>query len=238
MAPAFATTHWSVVLRAGGQPSAESAQALDQLCRAYWYPLYAYVRRQGYDREEARDLTQEFFSRLLARDLLGQADPQRGRFRAFLLTMLNHFLADEWRRAHRQKRGGNCLTFSLDEAEAERRFALEPADPATPETLFDRRWAEAILEQVYGRLRTEFDAGDRARHFDELKRFLFLDDRQVSYAEAAARLEMKEDAVRSAIYRLRRRYAALFRETIAHTVATPGDVDGEIRHLFAVLGGA
>ena len=232
----FATTHWSIVLRAGDSQAPESAEALEKLCRAYWYPLYAYVRRQGYAPADAQNLTQEFFSRLLENKQLRTADPERGRFRSFLLTVLKRLLISEWRHEHRQKRGGDALVFSLDEQEAEDRYHHEPADAATPETLFERRWAETVLERVLARLEAEY-----RRHplgFANLQPYLVEDKGAAPFAETAVRLGVTESALKAVVYRLRCRYGELFHEEIAHTVAQPEDIDDEIRHLLVVLRGA
>ncbi len=231
----FATTHWSVVLRAGQGNSDQSAEALEKLCRAYWYPLYAYVRRQGHSPEEAQDLTQEFFSRLLEKKQLQTADPERGRFRSFLLTVLKRLLVSEWRREHRQKRGGDALVFSLDEQEAEGRYHLEPADEVTPEILFERRWAETVLDRVLARLEEEYRR--HALGFANLQSYLVDDKGVAPSAQAAARLGVTESALKAVVYRVRCRYGELFREEIANTVERPEEVEGEIRHLLGVLRG-
>lgn len=223
------------MLRAGQIHSDQSASALEELCAAYWYPLYAFVRRQGHDAHESQDLTQEFFSRLLKDGSFSAVHPSKGRFRSFLLASLKHFLANEWNRAQRQKRGGGCTLFSIDEEKAESRYHLELVDERSPESIFERRWAEAVLEQVINRLRQEFDGVSGSRRFDALKGFLLNDGDSGSYAQAAQRLELSEGAVKSAIYRMRQRYADLFREEIARTVAEPGEIEGEIRDLFAAL---
>jgi RNA polymerase sigma factor (sigma-70 family) len=231
----FATTHWSVVLCAGDSQAPESAEALEKLCRAYWYPLYAYVRRQGYPPETAQDLTQEFFSRLLEKKQLRTADPERGRFRSFLLTVLKRLLVTEWRRENRQKRGGDAVVFSLDEQEAEGRYLLEPADQATPERIFERRWAETVLDRVLARLEEEYRR--HALGFGNLQPYLVEDKGAAPFAQAASRLGVTESALKAVVYRLRCRYGEIFREEIAHTVERPEDVEEEIRHLLGVLRG-
>ena len=233
--PDFLTTHWSVVLRAGDLASPRREQALETLCRAYWYPLYAYVRRCGYAEEEAKDLTQGFFLRLLEKNYLGDVDTRRGRFRTFLLTSLGHFLANEWDKTRAQKRGGDVQFLSLDAVDAEGRYRLEPVDGSTPETIFERRWAEAVLEAVLARLRREFDEPGRGRRFDDLKPFLLGKDAGVAYAEVATRLGVSETGARSVVHRLRKRFRELVREEIAQTVSGPEEVDAEILHLFQVL---
>lgn len=231
----FRTTHWSVVLRAGRGHSPQSAEALEKLCRAYWYPLYAFVRRQGRAPEAAQDLTQEFFSRVLENGALQAADPAKGRFRSYLLALLKRMLVTEWRHEHRQKRGGGAATFSLDEHEAEHRYHLEPADTATPETLYERRWAETVLDRVLARLEQEYEG--HALGFANLQPYLVEDKGAAPFAQAAARLGVTESALKAVVYRLRCRYGDLFREEIAHTVGRPEEVEEEIRHLLAVLSG-
>ena len=236
---AFLSTHWSVVLRVQQSDEGASAAALDYLCRTYWYPLYVFARRLGNSPEDAADLTQEFFSQLLARGGLASASPDRGRFRNFLLGSFKNLIANEWKRANCQKRGGGAETYSLDEADAEERYRLEPAENRTPETIFDRRWAEAVLGRVIARLRTECDGDgpDRARRFEVLKVFLLEDKGTISLAEAASQLGLSVIATKGVVHRLRQRYREIFREEIAHTVALPEEVDDEIRYLFKALAG-
>jgi RNA polymerase sigma-70 factor (ECF subfamily) len=233
--PVFHTTHWSAVLTARGNDSAAAHGALCDLCRTYWYPLYAYIRRRGNSPEEAADLTQGFFGRLIEKNYLNDLTPGMGRFRSFLLTSVKHFLANEWDRAQAQKRGGGKPVLSLDDDSAEERFRSEPVDNITPEIVFERRWAYTVLEQVLSRLRGEFVKTERAGLFDELKIFLSADDRQVSYAEIGLRTGLKESTVKVSVHRLRRRYGELLRAEIAGTVADPGEVEDEVRHLIAVL---
>ncbi len=235
--PAFVTTHWSVVLSAGEKDSPQWSAALEKLCRSYWYPLYAYVRRRGHSPEDAQDLTQEFFARLLARNWIGRADPHKGRFRTFLLTAMSHFLADEWDRLKSQKRGGGRRTLPLDVATAETRFQLEPADPVTPEKTYERRWAQTVLETVFEQLRQAYAAEGKAALFAELKGSLTQARAAVPFAELAARLRVSEGSLRMAVHRLRHRYRELLRAEIAHTVAGPGEVEEELRHLFRALSG-
>jgi RNA polymerase sigma factor (sigma-70 family) len=230
----FDTTLWTVVLNAGQENSPQSQAALEKLCHTYWYPLYAYVRRQGHSAEEAEDLIQEFFHRVIAKNYLQSADRTRGRFRTFLLTLLKHFLAKEWHRSQAQKRGGGATTFSLDAEEGEERYRLEPASNETPETIFQQRWVQALLEQVMTRLKAEFSETGKAERFEVLSGLL-LDPEGASQAEAAERLGMSESAVKSAMHRMRQRYAELVREEISNTVAHPTDVDQEIRELFSAL---
>jgi RNA polymerase sigma-70 factor (ECF subfamily) len=233
--PAFATTHWSIVLAAGDTKSPEAKEALERLCRAYWYPIYAYVRRKGYGRDDAQDLTQEFFSRLVARNYLSVADRNRGRFRSFLLGSLEHFLAREWTKAHAQKRGGGRAVFSLDEADAENRYLREPAHELTPQRIFDRRWATTLLEQAMSRLREECAATQKGDLFTRVESHLSGDKGEASYADIAPALNMSEGAVKVAVHRLRRRYGELVRAEIEHTVASPDETDEELQYLFRVL---
>lgn len=227
-------TDWLVVQTAALLiPEAE--EAMEQLCRTYWFPLYAYVRRRGHSPQDAQDLTQEFFARLLARPWLQDVHPSKGRFRSFLLASMNHFLAKEWRRAHTEKRGGGCVVFSLDSVEAEDRYRIEPADHHDPDRLYARHWARTLLDRVRTRLQQECVAADKRDLFEELKPRLDGEEKQASYAEMAGRLGMSEAAVKKAAQRLRERYQALLCEEIARTVSEPGEIDGEIRHLFAAL---
>jgi RNA polymerase sigma-70 factor (ECF subfamily) len=233
----FATTHWSVVLAAGQRDSPQSATALEQLCRGYWYPLYAYVRRRGHKPEDAQDLTQEFFARLLAREYLRRADPARGKFRTFLLTALNGFLCDEWDKAGRQKRGGHRPMISFDGPTAEDRYRLEPMDESTPERLYERAWALSLLERAAGRLRDEYASVGRAELYAQLTDFRLDGAADCSYATAAARLGLSESAVKSAIHRLRERHQQLVLEEIANTLADPAELEAEVRYLLRVVGG-
>ena len=232
----FATTCWSVVLQAKEGSSIQSTEALERLCRAYWFPLYAYVRRKGHNPHEAQDLTQEFFSRLLAGAGLAGVDRSKGRFRSFLLASMNHLLANEYHRARTQKRGGGAPHFSLDAVAAEERYGIEPVDQLSPDKLFERRWAEALLDRVVERLREEWAVRERAQRFDDLKIFLLDAKGTVSFEEASARLGTTVPAVKSAVQKLRRRYRELFREEIANTVTRPEEVEEEIRSLFEALG--
>jgi RNA polymerase sigma factor (sigma-70 family) len=234
----FVTTRWSMVLRAGQTDTAASREALEKLCRAYWFPLYAFARREGCSPEESQDLTQEFFCRLLEKNSLQTADPARGRFRSFLLASFKNLMTNEWRRSQRQKRGGGAEVFSLDHLEAEDRYAIEPADDLTPEKVFERRWAEALLARVLERLRLECDGDgpERARRFEIVKVFLLEDKGTLPLADAAAQLGLSVVATKGLVHRLRTRYRDIFREEIEHTVASPDEVEDEIRHLFAALG--
>lgn len=233
----FATTHWSVVLAAGKNDLPESSVALEHLCKAYWYPLYAYVRRRGHEAEAAKELTQEFFALLLAKKLLAGVDPAKGKFRSWLLGVMNHFLAHEWAKVCAQKRGGGQPVFSLDETEAEERYRFEPIERATPETIFDRRWAFTVLERSAARLREEYHAAAKAELYASLKGFVSAEGGEVSYEEAARKLGISGSAVKSAIHRLRQRYQELIRDEIAQTVPSAVEVDEEIRYLLAVIRG-
>jgi RNA polymerase sigma-70 factor (ECF subfamily) len=231
----FVTTHWSVVLTATRSDTTRAQAALARLFQAYWYPLYAYVRRRGYAAHDAQDLTQEFFARLLEQNWLAQADRERGRFRTFLLSALSHFLANEWDKARAQKRGGAVQFVPLQLDSAETRYGQEPADPLTPEQCFERRWALALLDEVLNRLRAEHAAAGTGEMFDALKPCLVGDRQAQPYAALAAQLGMTEGAVKVAVHRLRQRYRQLLREEIANTVATPEEVNEEMHHLFSVL---
>ena len=237
---AFATTHWSMVLRASSHPSSQSLGALEKLCRAYWYPLYAYVRRKGTDDHGAQDLTQEFFSRLLQDNSLASVQPSKGRFRSFLIASLNHYLANDWKHSQRQKRGGGHTQFSLDEEIAEGRYRHEPADHFTPEKAFERRWAETLLQGVLDRLRDEWErkaTGEATCRFDDVKPFLLDGRESAPFAEAARRLGVTEASLKWAVHKLRKRYGEIFREEISHTVSGPDEIEDEIRHLFSVMAG-
>jgi len=233
----FNTTLWTEVMLAGETASPESAAALESLCRTYWYPLYAFVRRQGHDAHSAQDLTQSFFSDLLQKRSLNALDREKGKFRSYLLARLKNFLANEWTYERRQKRGSGQAIFSLDEALAEGRYGQEPQDAATPERLYERRWAQTILDEVFRKLAMDYEGAEQAKRFETLKVFLVETEDAVSYAAAAGRLGMTESAVKSAIHRLRQRYRELFRAEIANTVATSSEVDEEIRYFFSVLRG-
>jgi RNA polymerase sigma-70 factor (ECF subfamily) len=235
----FATTHWSVVVAAQQSDSQLAGVALDHLCRAYWYPLYVFARRQGRSPEDARDLTQDFFAELLSGGGLNTADPEKGRFRCFLLASFKNLLANEWKHSQRQKRGGGDTVFSLDETDAEDRYRLEPLDNATPETLYERRWAETLLARVLERLRAECDGdgAERSRRYEVLKVFLVEDKGALPLAEAATMLGLSLVATKGVVHRLRQRYREIFYEEIAHTVARTEEVAEEIRHLFRILTG-
>jgi RNA polymerase sigma factor (sigma-70 family) len=230
----FATTHWSVVLAAGRADSPQAQRSLEQLCQTYWLPLYSYVRRRGYAEADAQDLTQGFFEWLLQRNWLGRADQQRGRFRSFLLTSLNGYLANEWDKARAQKRGGG-RTISLPFNAADTHCGWEPADNVTPEQSFEWRWALTLLDHVMSRLCAEYARQDKAQLFEQLKPCLLGDRSAQPYALLASQLGITEGSVKVAVHRLRQSYRQLLREEIAHTVARPEEIEEEMRHLFAVL---
>jgi RNA polymerase sigma factor (sigma-70 family) len=230
----FATTHWSIVVSAGGSRSAEVDRALALLCENYWFPLYAFARRAGYSAEDAQDLTQEFFARLLVQRFFTKADREKGKFRTFLLAALKHFLADERDRAHAQKRGGGQTVISLDGLDAETRYGLEPVSNLTPEKMFEKQWALSLLEHVLSRLHAEMAAEGKSALFEALKDTL-TGARSIAYAAIGSKLGMTEGAVKVAVHRLRRRYRDLLREQIAETVASPDEIGDEIRYLLSCL---
>lgn len=232
---AFCSTHWSLVLAAGDTESPQARECLEQLCGIYWYPLYAYVRRKGYQPHDAHDLTQEFFARLLARNYLSVADRNRGRFRSFLLATLEHFLAREWTKGHAQKRGGGRTVLSRDGADAENRYLLEPSHELTPERIFDRRWATTLLDEAMAQLRRECVDRGKGELFAKLEGLLSGQPSNASYAEIAVALNRSEGAIKVAVHRLRQRYGELIRVEIARTVAVPEAVDEELKYLFTVL---
>jgi len=234
--PAFVTTQWSVVLTAGRSDTPSAQVALEKLCRAYWYPLYAYVRRLGRSVEDAQDLTQEFFARLLERNWVGTARREKGRFRSFLLTGMDRFLWDEWDKARAQKRGGGKVTFLNLEA-AETKFGEQSAGNLSPDKAFERQWAVTLLEQVYERLAEEYLQAGKAKWFEALRGCLVRGGGTARYAELAEGLGMSEGAVKVAVHRLRHRYRELLRETIAETVSGPEEVEDELRYLLRTLAG-
>jgi len=231
----FATTHWSVVLAAQAAHTPHAAEALEKLCQTYWYPLYAFVRRQGGSAEDAQDLTQGFFAHLLRKDFLSGVGPEKGRFRSFLLACLKHFLADEWEKARTAKRGGNCPELSLDLDRAEERYQLEACVEADAESLYERRWALDLLDHVLNRLRQEVVTSGKEAVFNELQGCLLGERPTETYAQLGARLGMSETAVKVTVHRLRQRYRDLLREEIAHTVTRPEEIDEEMRYLFEVV---
>jgi RNA polymerase sigma factor (sigma-70 family) len=236
-AAAFGTTHWSVVLAAGSSDSPQAADALERLCRTYWYPLYAYVRRRGYGHEDAQDLIQAFLLQLLDRQSFARVDRSKGRFRSFVLGGLNHFLADQRDRANAQKRGGGHSILSLDAQAAGQRYRLEPVDDRSPDRLFERSWAMALLDSVLARLEQEFREAGKAELFERLRVFLVAGTAPETYAEVATETGMTAEAVRKAVHRLRHRYYELFRKEIAGTVADPSEVEEEMRYLCDVIAG-
>ena len=231
----FATTHWSVVLAAKAEDSAQAMKALEKLCRGYWYPLYAYVRRRGYSEHDAQDLTQGFFAHLLRKEGFRAAMPGRGKFRSFLLVSLNHFLADEHDRQQAQKRGGGQTVLSFDTEEAEQRYQLEPRHQETPEKLFERQWAVAVLNNALLRLEQEFVVAGKQGLLTELRPFVIEDSASRTYAQAATSLGMSEAAVKKAAQRMRQRFQEVLREEIGHTVADSSEIDEELRHLWNAL---
>src|SRR5712691_3016404 len=229
----FPTTRWTLVVAAADPQRKEARSALVSLCEGYWYPLYAYIRRRGYPADQAQDLTQEFFIRVLEGRYLDRADPEKGRFRAFILTSLKFFLADEGDRGRAQKRGGGAV-LSIEISSGEERYQREPAHDETPERIFERRWALSVLDRVVERLRSEFVHHGRPEHFERLKVFL-LGQSDAPYAALAREMNTSEGALKVAIHRLRKRYRELFRQEIADTVADPAEVESELRFLAAVL---
>ena len=228
----FATTRWSVVLAAHGDGSGARG-ALSDLCARYWYPLYAFVRRQGHSPHDAQDLTQEFFARLIQKDWLADVARERGRFRSWLLASMRHFLANEWNRLRTQKRGGGAAVVSLDETDAEGRYLHEPAEVVDATQLFERRWALTLLDDVLARLQAEMQAAGKAAHFTAMK--TALTGGPVAFAEVGAQLGMSEGAVRVAVHRLRGRYRELLRAAVADTVESAAEIEAELQHLFAAL---
>lgn len=231
----LATTHWSVVLAAQRQDSSEAARAMEELCRTYWPALYAYLRREGHEPADAEDLTQAFFERFLEKRFIDDVDRQKGKFRSFLLKALNHFLADEWRRAHTEKRGGRCPVISINAAEWETRYGAELISDQTPAASYERRWALTLFEQALAELRREFSQAGKQSQFELLKEFLSSPTGDGAYDRAAAHLNVDPGAVALLVHRLRKRYGELVRQEVAHTVADPTEVEEEMRHLLAVL---
>ncbi len=235
MSANFATTQWSQVLAAKDGGETHARQALETLCSAYWYPLYAYVRHQGYDPDEARDLTQGYFAELLDKDFLQDVDPAKGRFRSFLLASLRHFVSHERDKAGAQKRGRGAETLSFDTKDAETRFEIEPIETLTPEQLFERRWAMTVLERAMNTLERESAEGGGLEQFERFKPYLTGQEPHQPYKQVAADLQMSEGAVKTAVHRLRQRYGHCLRVEISDTVADPAEVDDEVRHLLATV---
>ncbi len=233
----FATTQWTVVLQAGRRPSPDADQALESLCRTYWYPLYAYVRRRGYSAEDAADLTQEFFARLLEKNFLQTADRQRGRFRSFLLTVFGRFLAQQRQRRRAQKRGGGRRQLSIDFQVGEKRYQFEPSDDWTPERVYQRRWALTLLDRVVTQLGQQYAAKDQIALYEHCHTYLTGSSGEPTYAETAEKLQMSEGAVRVAVHRMRKRYRELLRAEVAQTVDDPETVDEELETLRGALRG-
>ncbi len=231
----FKTTNWSVVVAAGHGSSTAIRKALGELCETYWFPLYAFARRQGQSPEDAQDLTQEFFARFLERGYFALANRERGRFRTFLLSSLKHFLTEEWRRANRQKRGGGVSFTPFDPQDAENRYSAEPADDLSPDRLYDRRWAEALLERTLGRLKKDYDSTGRAAVYQQLQQLIWGPQARLSYAEMGQTLGMNEGAVKVAVHRLRQRFRELLREEVAQTVENQAQVEEELRHLLGAI---
>jgi len=232
---AFPLTRWSLVLAARQQHSPASAEALEAVCRAYWYPLYAYVRRCGQSPHDAQDLTQEFFCRLLEKRWLDSADRDKGRLRTFLITALKHFMAKEWRRQTAQKRGGGQDCIPMDTEFAESRYAADPVATSAADDVFDRQWALTLLERAMARLEGEFTAANRTDDFAVLKGFLVVSHAAMDYRSAAARLHISEGNARVSVHRLRKRFRELYREEISQTLPDGADLDAELRHLANAL---
>ena len=233
---AFVTTHWSVVLAARTGESQQADQALEKLCRTYWPPLYAYIRRDGHNPPEAQDLTQEFFARLLAREYLQKLHHQEGKFRSFLLAYVKNFLLEQGRRGRAQKRGGGCEFISLNQPIGEEGYLLEPVDELTPIEVFDRRWAQGILRTALDRLRQEYATRGQAALFDVLQDYQPREPGGRSYAQLGEDLGMTEAAVKGAVHQMRQRHGELLREEIAQTVTRPEEINEELRHFRALLG--
>lgn len=233
----FSPTRWSVVLSARDGGTQESAGAMDTLCRTYWYPLYAFARRQGRSPQDAQDLTQEFFFRLLEKDYLRAVVREKGRFRTFLLMALKRFLAKEWDREHAQKRGGGQTAMVFDTEQAERRYVGEGSDHLPPDRIYERRWALALLEQTLVRLQNDYEASGDSTRFDQLKGWLAADRGEIPYDQVAVVLGSSEGAARVAVHRLRKRFRELFREEVAATVSTADEIEDEMRYVRRVLAG-
>ena len=231
---AFTTTQWSVVLEAQGESPA-AQEALANLCRKYWRPIYSFVRRQGIRREEAEDITQGFFALLLERKDLNTVRKEKGRLRSYLLASVKHFQADEWRRAMAEKRGKGKWLIPLEDMRERERIDFERSDSLTADQIYERRWALTVLEQVLARLREEYRSAGNMRFFEQMKKMLMDEPDRPAQAEVASEFEMTENAVKQAFYRFRQRYQTLLREEIANTVATPGDIEDELRHLIAAV---
>ncbi len=232
----FTTTHWSVVLAATNPAAPDRRGAMAHLCETYWYPLYAYVRRRGNSAHEAEELTQEFFVRLIEKEFIRNTAPQKGRFRAFLLVCMKHFLANEWDRVRAEKRGGRKLTHSIDFQDADERYGREPAHELTAERIFERRWALLLLEQALAQLASEMTASGKGDVFENLKGYLLAEADTPPHERTAREAGLSPGAVKVRVHRLRRRYRQILRERVAMTLSDPDEVDDEIRRLFSALG--
>ena len=232
----FTTTHWSVIVTAANTSAPDAHQALEKLCQTYWYPLYAYVRRQGHSPEDAQDLTQEFFARFLEKKYFRLASPARGRFRTFLLTALKNFLINEWDRARAAKRGGGAPHVSMELLTAEDLYSREPSHDLTADKIYERSWAMAVLDQARARLQAEYKAQGKGERFAQLESFLPGEESALSYGEAARQLGVPEGTIKSDVHRLKQRYRELLRSEIANTVSTAGEVNDELRHLIHAVG--
>ena len=231
----FTTTRWSVILTAGGEDMEQAERALAELCRAYWYPLYAYARRQGADEHDAQDLTQSFFESIIRRNDLTKVHPKKGRFRSWLLNCMKHFMLNEWKKARRLKRGGQYNIVSLDADEAEERYRREPADTLSADRIFERRWALTVIENALDRLESEYESAGKGDLFQLLKNTITGDDEKVRYAEIAEQVGLSEGGVKTAVHRLRKRQRELIRAAVMETVSTASEADEELRHLMGVL---
>jgi DNA-directed RNA polymerase specialized sigma24 family protein len=232
----FQTTHWTLVLAARAKGGPASQEALASLCSTYWYPLYAFIRRSGFNSHDSEDLTQGFFYTFLRRDSLTRVNPLAGKFRSYLLACLKHYLANERRRTHAQRRGGGATELSLDAATAETRYLTEPSHEVTPEVLFERQWALTVLDSVMAELREEYLRRDKGELFDDLRAFLPGNLARISRGELAARHGLSAGAADVAIHRLRQRFGALLREQVVRTVSSPNEVEEELRYLVSILG--
>ena len=232
----FATTHWSVVLAAGHDSSPGAQDALEKLCSAYWYPLYAYVRRWGRSPEDSQDLTQAFFAKLLEKKSLRHAQKERGRFRTFLLSSLKNFLRSEWQKEQSERHGGGVIHLSWDQTTAEERYQLEAVSDLTPDKVFEQRYALTVFQQALNRLRDESVTDGKSERFDQLKGFLTNEPAEGAYKAAAERLGMSPESVAVSVHRLRQRYGELVREGIAQTVDGPAEVQEELRYLIGLVG--
>ncbi|MEE8583344.1 MAG: sigma-70 family RNA polymerase sigma factor [Acidobacteriota bacterium] len=231
----FATTRWTIVLAAGDRHNRDSRQALETLCGTYWTPVYSFVRRRGHSADEAQDLTQGFFTRLLEKQSLAAANRERGKFRSFLLSSVKNYLANEWDRSQAQKRGGGTTAVPIDAESAERLYSPVRAPQESPEKIFERRWAAALVEQVFSRMRQDAQRAGRLKAFERIKAFLTGEAAGVRYQDVAEELDLSEAAVKVRVHRLRRRFGDLLRQEVAQTVQSPDQVEAEIRYLFSAV---